>query len=247
MSEYKEWKNHKGPLLDTVNNFDVIECATCGFKHVIPIPSPEELDSIYRKDYYTKEKPDYLKKATEDLDWWNEDYSQRYDTFEKHLSADQRKVLDIGSGPGYFLLHGKRRGWDTLGVEPSKQASEHSQSLGLEIIEEFLTENLKNRLGKFNVVHMHNVLEHLPDPRDMIRICGQMLDPGGIICIISPNDYNPFQKALVTACDYKPWWVGPPHHINFFDFKSLNRLLERSGFNVLLKEATFPIDMFLHS
>jgi hypothetical protein len=39
--------------------------------------------------------------------------------------------------------------------------------------------------------------------------------------------------------------VGPPHHLNYFDFSSLSRLVESVGFEVVLTEATFPIDMFL--
>jgi hypothetical protein len=39
--------------------------------------------------------------------------------------------------------------------------------------------------------------------------------------------------------------VAPPHHINYFDFDSLTRLLTASGFEVVVREATFPIDIFL--
>lgn len=48
-----------------------------------------------------------------------------------------------------------------------------------------------------------------------------------------------------TACGYEPWWVAPPHHINYFDFDSLSKLLTVCGFEVIEREATFPIDMFL--
>jgi len=48
------------------------------------------------------------------------------------LPSGSRRILDVGSGPGYFLLHGKNRGWQTLGIEPSKQAAEHGRKLGLE-------------------------------------------------------------------------------------------------------------------
>ncbi|MHB1222178.1 MAG: class I SAM-dependent methyltransferase, partial [Gammaproteobacteria bacterium] len=44
---------------------------------------------------------------------------------------------------------------------------------------------------------------------------------------------------------FKPWWVAAPHHINYFDFDSLSNLVERCGFEVVHKESTFPIDMFL--
>lgn len=245
MDEIKKWQNHTGPILDSVKGFDVIECDTCGFKHIIPIPTAEEMEEAYREEYYSIEKPLYLERTKEDLDWWNITYSDRYDTFEEYLSPDHRRILDIGSGPGAFLLHGKQRGWQTLGIEPSRQAADHSRKLGLEIVEDFLTEETANKLGEFDVVHMSEVLEHIPDPKGMLQLVWHLLTPGGLICVVVPNDYNPFQHALRTACGYDPWWVAPPHHINYFDFDSLNRLLEFAGFEVLIREATFPIDMFL--
>ncbi len=245
MVETKQWQNHKGIVLDSVNGFDVIECETCGFKHVVPIPTQEELEAVYRQEYYAVEKPLYLERVREDLDWWNLVYSERYDTFEELLPPNRRRILDVGSGPGFLLLHGKQRGWQTLGIEPSAQAAAHSRKLGLEIIEDFLTEETARRLGTFDVVHMSEVLEHIPDPRGMVRLVQNLLTPGGLLCVVVPNDYNPFQYALRKACGYEPWWVAPPHHINYFDFDSLSHLLSSNGFEIVLREATFPIDMFL--
>ena len=71
-------------------------------------------------------------------------------------------ILDIGSGPGFFLLEGKRRGWKTLGIDPSKQAVEHARNMGVEIIEGLFSPSLVDKLDKFDVVHMNNVLEHIP-------------------------------------------------------------------------------------
>jgi 2-polyprenyl-3-methyl-5-hydroxy-6-metoxy-1,4-benzoquinol methylase len=95
------------------------------------------------------------------------------------------------------------------------------------------------------VVHMSEVLEHIPDPRGILQIARSLLAPEGLICVVAPNGYNPFQYALRTACGYQPWWVAPPHHINYFDFDSLSQLLLNGGFEVVLKEAIFTIDMFL--
>jgi hypothetical protein len=66
-----------------------------------------------------------------------------------------------------------------------------------------------------------------------------------MVCIVVPNDFNPFQLLLRDHLDFKPWWVAPPHHVNYFNFKSLTGLVERCGFEVVHKESTFPIDMFL--
>ena len=245
MTEIKKWRNHKGIVLDALEGFDVIECETCNFKHIIPIPSSQDLNKMYRDEYYSVEKPCYLERHRQDLDWWNMVYCQRYDAFEHNLPLDHRSVLDIGSGPGYFLLHGKNRGWKTLGIEPSDQATAHGQERGLKIINGFYSEEMAASLGTFDVIHMSNVLEHIPDPKHLIQLVRKNLAVPGLICISVPNDYNPFQQALREVCDFQPWWVAPPHHINYFDFTSLGRLLSACGFTVIQNEASFPIDMFL--
>lgn len=239
------WGSHQGPVLDEIKGYSVVDCEACGFKHVVPLPTAAELESVYRQEYYTVDKPLYLERYREDLQWWNLVYRERYETFEEMLPSTRRRLLDVGSGPGFFLQLGQKRGWRTLGIEPSAQAAAHSRSLGVEVLEEFLTEQIAPELGLFDVVHLSEVLEHLPYPRSMLEIVKSLLAEDGVLCVVVPNDYNPLQYSLRAVCGYQPWWVGPPHHLNYFDFSSLSRLLETVGFKVVLQEATFPIDMFL--
>ena len=240
-----KWQSHAGKVLDEKGGFKIIECTQCKFKHIIPIPTKDELEEIYKNEYYCDEKPLYLERHREDREWWNTTYDQRYSFFEQELSPDQRNILEIGSGPGFFLLRGKERGWNTTGIEPSKQAAEHSRSLGLDIHEVFLDRDTLKGWGGYDVVHMSEVLEHVQDPAELLKNIYQLLNPGGILCVSVPNEYSPFQYALRTQCDYEPWWVAPPHHINYFDFDSLSGVMERSGFSIVRKEGTFPMEMFL--
>jgi SAM-dependent methyltransferase len=163
---------------------------------------------------------------------------------ESHLPASARRILDVGSGPGFFLKCGTERGWTAVGVEPSRQAAAHARSLGLEIVEEFLSESNVDSLGQFDVVHMHEVLEHIGDPRQMLGLAHRLLKPGGILCVIVPNDYNPFMDALRKG-GFEPWWVAPPHHVNYFDVASLRDFVASVGFAPVHVTSTFPIEMFL--
>lgn len=235
---------HHGRLIDHANGYDVIECTECGFTHILPVPDPGDLREIYEEEYYSQEKPDYIKHYEEDGDWWNLSYDDRLSFFEQNLPADRRHVLDIGSGPGFFLRRAKERGWQTLGIEPSRQAAEYSRGLGLDIRNEFLSQDTQG-LGVFDVVHMSAVLEHIPDPVGMLRIAHDLLAPSGLICIVVPNDYNPFQSALREARGYQPWWLAPPHHINYFDPPTLEQAMSKAGFEAIDLSTTFPIDLFL--
>ena len=241
----KEWQVHEGPVVASDNGFDVINCQLCGFKHIVPVPTLEELVHVYQHDYYKQEKPLYLEHNREDLDWWNMVYSQRYEILEEHLPGKQRRLLDIGSGPGFFLLNGQMRGWQVKGIEPSVQAAEHSRGLQLDVVHGFYSEQTAPGLGTFDAINMGLVLEHIPAPAALLKLIHHQLNDNGMVCIIVPNDFNPFQLVLRDHLGFKPWWVTPPHHINYFDFDSLSNLVESCGFEVVHKESTFPIDIFL--
>jgi len=152
----------------------------------------------------------------------------------------------VGSGPGLFLLRGKERGWSVKGIEPSQRARTHSrESLGLDVLESFLDTQLAPTLGLFDAINLGEVLEHLPDPAGMLKLVHDMLEKDGMLCVIVPNDFNPIQLALRDHLGQAPWWVAPPHHLNYFDSQSLASLLERCGFRLAHREVTFPIDLFL--
>lgn len=235
---------HYGKVIDSKNGFDVIECEKCGFKHLIPIPTQEEMASYYKTEF-VKKRPELIDKIKEDLEWWKMVYAEKYNFFERYLSKKDRRLLDVGCGLGYFLKVGKDRGWEVIGIEPSDQSVRHACGHGLEILNATLNDEKVKQLGKFNVVHMHEVLEHLFDPIEALSICYDLLVPGGSLCLVVPNDYNILQNMLRDKMGFKPWWVAPPEHINYFDGDSLQRLVQTKGFEIILKTTTFPMEIFL--
>jgi SAM-dependent methyltransferase len=245
MGTVKTWKNHSGLLIDSVNGFDVVACRACGFTHLLPIPLPADLERMYRDEYYSTEKPDYIAEVREDLDWWNLVYRERYELLEGYLPADRRRIIDVGSGPGYFLSHGRARGWAGLGLEPSADAAAHASAQHVETVQAILSPEATRQLGQFDVVQMSEVLELVPDPGASLRLVRSLLSPGGLLCLVVGNNYNPFQLALRAAYGASPWWVQPPVHINYFNSESAATLVTSCGYEVLHTEANFPIEMFL--
>jgi SAM-dependent methyltransferase len=223
---------------------NIIDCLVCGYKHVDPLPTSDELSSFYAEEFYATEKPVYIQRYLEDEPWWKLVYSNRLRHLEL-MGLEEKSVLDVGSGPGLFLKFAIENGWKALGVEPSKIAVEHTRSLGCEVIEGFLDLELSKKIGKFSAIHASEVLEHLPDPKGMLDLFHSLLDKDGLICICVPNDFNVFQEALVADLGYKEWWVDKRHHLNYFSHDSLVKLLEKSRFAVEKITSSFPIDLFL--
>jgi 2-polyprenyl-3-methyl-5-hydroxy-6-metoxy-1,4-benzoquinol methylase len=237
--------DHDGSLVTRAKGFDVIACAICGFRHVIPLPEAAELERTYRDTYYTEEKPMFLAHAGEDQDWAALASSDRLESFERLLPRDRRRLLDVGCGPGFFLKTAKERGWSVQGLEPSRQAAEHARKLGLDVVEDFFNARTASKLPRFDVVHLNNVLEHVPNPLRVVRLARGLLAPGGLICLNVPNDFTPFQAGARAALSLSEWWVAPPHHLNYFDFESLSQLITSQGFAIAERSTSFPMELFL--
>lgn len=237
--------SHLGPVLGSAKGTDIIDCQSCGFAHAMPLPGHEELARIYSSEYYATEKPDYFRRYEEDRDWWRLTYDRFLSRLETLLPAKRRALLEIGSGPGLFLERAVERGWAGIGVEPARQAVEYSRNLGLDVREGNFDADSAGDLGSFDAIHLHNVLEHVLDPTALLALAAESLTTGGVLSIVVPNDFNALQRAAVAAAGSKPWWLAPPHHLNYFSFVSLERLLVRLGFEIAGRTTTFPMELFL--
>lgn len=237
--------DHRGSILADVNNFKVIDCAVCGFVHVTPIPSDNELLSMYSKEFYQHMKPEYIHKDESELEYWNLTFDDKLDVLEKYVNKQSKSILDIGCGAGFFLMRAKTRGWDVVGIEPSEMAAEYAESHGIPIVRNLFQNLDLKEIGKFDAVHMKFFLEHTPSPAGVIQECKSLLNDNGMLVIEVPNDYNPLQDTVKKVLGKKEYWLAPPEHLNYFNFESLSRLLEKNGFSVVSKESTFPLELFL--
>ena len=236
---------HKGRTVAKHNALSVINCDTCGFKHVHPVPTREELAKIYPKEYYETENPDWVEKTLREQEYWDLVYNERYDVLEGLVPADSRRILDVGSFLGLFLGRGKARGWRVLGIEPSEQGVRFAKDRGVETWRGFFEDFSGGELGTFGAVNLALTLEHVTDPGAVLKKAREILQPGGVVCIEVPNDFSPMQDAVRKALEKEVYWPAPPHHINYFDFESLAGLLQSSGFEIAHKTATFPMEFFL--
>ncbi|MGZ5933478.1 MAG: class I SAM-dependent methyltransferase [Rhizomicrobium sp.] len=239
------WQAHEGPCVARVKGYDIIHCAMCGFRHAVPLPDPRQLEREYRETYYADEKPTFLAHAGEDQQWAELAQTDRLESFERILGSARRRLLDIGSGPGFFLKTAMARGWRVMGIEPSRQAAAHARSLGIEVVEGFFGAETAPSLGRFDAINLNNVLEHVPDPIAILLQARAILEPGGVICVNVPNDFSPLQVAAAATSGTGEWWIAPPHHLNYFDFATLSSLLLRLKFDVAEKTTSFPMEAFL--
>lgn len=237
---------HAGKSISVSSGSTVIDCKTCGFSHVHPLPTMEALNEFYAKRFYQDVKKSYFSDYERDEAWWTLNYNWLLDEFDKHYKkkkGEKIRMLDIGSGPGLFVDVAAKRGVDIIGIEPSKEAFEYSTNKYKNKILNTTLEQLEAE-SKFDVIHSSLVLEHILDPLLFLKKSRAMLKKGGLMCIIVPNDFNPIQGA-VKEMGKPEWWVSPFEHLNYFNGKALKKLFEKAKFKVVHQSVTFPIDLFL--
>ena len=138
--------------------------------------------------------------------------------------------LDIGSGDGTAVAIAKLAGFRSSGIEMSKTAREfakkyHKVELQDKTLENFVIENTK----KWNVVSFFGVLEHVPNPTQMVRLANNLLAKDGIIALELPN-YNSLSTYVQKLSKIPDRHLIPYAHIMMYTIKSAQYILEKNGF-----------------
>lgn len=239
------WEGHEGPAVGQANGMDIVACAACGFRHAVPLPDPVAMAREYAEAYYADAKPTYLADAGADQQWAKLFQDDRLDAVAAALGRASGTLIEIGSGPGFFLETAAARGFTAIGVEPSRQAAAFAQGRSLCVHNRSFADAVAHGLPQADVIAATNVLEHIADPIETLTAACALLKSGGVMCLTVPNDFSPLQIAAQDGKGHAPWWIAPPHHLNYFDFDSLEALLARLGLAPVQRLTSFPMEAFL--
>jgi 2-polyprenyl-3-methyl-5-hydroxy-6-metoxy-1,4-benzoquinol methylase len=205
----------------------VHKCAGCGLGVLDPRPDPTELGQLYRESYFVSHYENVLPPGSDGMRRRLSQERHRVEFFRKHKSAG--KVLDVGSGRGYFLEACRRRGYDVVGFDVSDDAAASvREAFGIEVKTGEMREDLFEP-ESLDVVTMWHALEHTTDPRVPLRLAWKWLSPDGILVVDVPNHESTDARRIGDAWD--DWSL--PYHFFHFTPSSLGDLLARNGFRSL--------------
>jgi 2-polyprenyl-3-methyl-5-hydroxy-6-metoxy-1,4-benzoquinol methylase len=149
------------------------------------------------------------------------------DRFVRHLhfEAPTPRLLDFGCANGEFMLRMQSLGWEVHGIDFDPQSVERARAAGLDARVGSLVD-LAPAEQRYDAITLGHVVEHLHDPGAELRRARELLRPGGMIWLATPN---------VEAIGHRRFgasWLAldAPRHLVLFNADSLGDLLRRSGF-----------------
>ncbi|NBV49718.1 class I SAM-dependent methyltransferase [bacterium] len=207
-----------------VSNETLVECNDCGLIYT----SPRLHQDLILKGYTEAEDPTYVSQAKGRI----LSFGQCLKAVEKFVR--QGRVLDVGAAAGFFLKVAKDKGWKTYGIEPSKFLSDFGNKNYDVNITCGTVETVTSFPEKMDVVTLWDVLEHTFDPKDVLKRCNRYLKEGGYVVVNYPNIGN--WMARLAGRHY---WFILSVHLYYFVPKTIQRMLEETGFSVVSSRPHF--------
>jgi len=179
------------------------------------------LEEIYQQYLSTHFKDSFTESSLEAT-------SRGYEWVTKYLPADKRAtILDLGCGMGHFLYFLKKKDYtDFEGIEIGREQVDFiKQNIAEQVtLVEDTSRFLKERLAKYDLIVMFNVIEHLPKAQvleTLKSVCGA-LKTGGKLIITTGN------MACLTSLFLR--YIDFTHEVGFVE-TSLRQVLRLAGFN----------------
>lgn len=152
-------------------------------------------------------------------------FRKRFLLIEKFTGG--KKVLEIGCSNGIFLDLFKENGWETWGVEPSKNAFV-ARNKGHNILNDVF-ENANFPKDTFDLVVMNHTMEHMENPGTVLKKIYNILKIGGVVFVDVPNYGSLLSKIMGSRWPY----LLPKEHKWQFTKESLSRIFKEGGFQIL--------------
>ena len=219
--------------------FELYSCEDCGFTFTQGVPVEAEIGKYY-------ETPDYISHTDTRKGAMNSVYhyvrsymlGRKARLVAKEAHRKTGRLLDIGTGTGYFADTMVRRGWKVEAVEKNPQAREFAKEhFGLEVKPESALQEFAP--SSFDVITLWHVMEHLEHLGEVWQQFHEMLTEKGLLIVAVPN------CSSYDAQRYGEYWAAydVPRHLWHFTPGTIQQLASRHGF-IMAARHPMPFDAF---
>ena len=141
-----------------------------------------------------------------------------------HWAGTGARWLDLGCAYGFLVEESRAAGFDAFGLDGSRFALKQAAASAPGAAGRLLggrAENLPLADDSLAVVTAFDLMEHVPDPRQLIREVARVLRPGGFFVAATPDPLTFDREEPTHLSEHVPsWWVHE---------------LEQAGFDVSLR------------
>jgi SAM-dependent methyltransferase len=214
-------------------DFKVVQCNHCGLIYINPRPSENEIAQFYPDTYSWKETLRAESKFTRTIRKLEKTYRYHllhYETSKIVKLAGRKtgRLLDVGCGTGDRLDIFRQLGFDVFGVEISGSAEYAKEHLGLNVKQGDLFQAAYPD-SFFDIITLHNVLEHTHNPQKVIGELHRILKKDGVIAIQVPNadciQFKLFNQRWAA--------VDVPRDLYYFNIPLLKKILTKENLSVV--------------
>ena len=214
--------------LTTADRFDYWHCADCDCLSIDPLPV-DRLAKIYPADYYSFAAGDEAEAGAVARSVARVKARLDRRTFRRILAlsgSDAPSILDVGGGTGElaasFAAAAPGARATVVDIDPASAEVARQRGLGAVVsrFEEVETDE------RFDVILMLNLIEHVADPRAVLVKARELLAPGGVVWIQTP-DFHGLDGRIFRHRN----WAGYhcPRHWAIFGRDGLRTALVRAG------------------
>jgi len=123
---------------------------------------------------------------------WRAGQERRLDMIRAHVALEGARLLDVGCGLGMYVSRLRAFSDDVHGVDvDAERVAEASRTLPN--IRQAPAEALPYDADTFDMVLLHEVLEHVDDDAAAVGEAWRVTRPGGRIVVFVPNRWYPFE------------------------------------------------------
>ena len=217
-------------------SFGYYQCTTCDLVFPNPRPKQEFISQQYMDGRFARSfREIYLPSA--DYRMQTIFHERVHELIAPYCSSG--KLLDIGCSSGHFLKVAELAGFECFGIEPSEEMALFAKN-------ELLLENIKcgtlteasYEKDSFDVITLWDVIEHVPQPSELLEIAFQILKPGGLCFAYTEN----FRSFNVMVCGERSEIFAPDVHLWHYTPESFKAQFSAAGFTEI-KTVTKGLDL----
>lgn len=204
------------------NPHRVVICSSCGLNYLSPRLTESAILELYKDEAYYNSNisgqgyDEYLDIGHN----WEKTFLLRLKQIAAYKSSG--RVLDIGCGPGYFLVAAKKTGFDVYGLDPSDYIVEQARKTWGDHIQLGTIETADYETESFDLIVAFDTFEHIYDPKKFISMVHALLKPGGIFVITTPDPTSTLAK--ISGKNWVSFKI--PEHVFYWAPSTITRLLK---------------------